>query len=709
MIKISKQLRTGFAVFLPVVFLACGNTGRGSSGGPGPADAVAMGPVVPAVSCTSPQKITAIYKDHVYDLAGYADEGKGDPFNLFDENAYVDPRADSKPVGAASAYTPLTDPQPRFAREIYFPSGKGSRIVTDLQIPYKLSEVYVYDRSRSADSVWIYTGNMNNWKLRAAFTTRDDPSQWGWRRFSLGDSAQYVMIRFSSFEIRITEMVLYGCPYGQPPPPSSTVYQGARLPKKRMKEFLGANYFVEQEPAWVRPFHENRVYTYASYFDDDTVNEYPHNRYDLRHFGFWNTGLRQYSYFMDDLHKANGARTWYSIRGPSLWLARQGFTDKDRPLTKPGMDPEDTRSYARHANMMWHLAAFFGHTRVDTNLLSLSHSPRRSGLGLMSLYENGNEEDAWWVGSRYCSPMEYFAQSSADYDGAEGALGARTGIKQADPGSDLMTSGIIGLDTNRIKVYAFLCKTLRNDKAFLWQGGIQYHHYSNNGQVAITPEEDSLRWKLSHTRDFTYRVAPGVECILGENGYDKGRASRQAAPLLPGYTSAQSQGILILRSINATAFSGFDRYVLYWLRDFDNEDIPDVYGTSGVLRVFSKDSVHYYPGWYYISTFVNRLADFVPDTIVQEQGPVWIYKYRHASSPDSVAYFIYCPTRRGVHISQYPLTVGSRTTGGSAEVISFPDDSLTGRQTTRPITDGKVLVDVEEKPKLVMIVEKGAR
>ncbi len=684
--------------FMPVLFFpACSNSNSGRMAPAGQAE---------ANSCKGPQKITAINKYYVYDLSGYADEGKGDPFNLFDENAYVDPREDNKAVSAASAYIPVTDPQPGLHKEIYFPLNKGSRIVTDLQTPYKLSEVYVYDRSYSSDSVWIYTGTMKHWNQRAAFTTRGDPAQWGWRRFSLDDSAQYIMIRFSSFETKLTEMVLYGCPYGKIPQPSPTVYSGLRLPKKSMKEFLGANYFSEAEPEWVRPFYYNRVYTFAAYFDNDTVNDYPNNRIDLRHFGFWNTGLREYSYFMDGLRRANGARTWYSVRGPSLAMARKGFTDKDRPVTRPGMNSEDPLSYARHAGMMWHLAAFFGNTRVDTNLLSLSHSPRRSGLGSMSLYENGNEEDAWWVGDKYCSPMEYFAQSSADYDGAEGAIGNRAGIKKADPGSDLMTSGVIGLDTNRIKVYRFLCNTLRNDKAFLWQGGIQYHHYSNNGHEAITPEEDSLRWKLTRVRDFTYRMEPGVECILGENGYDKGRGSMQAAPLLPGSTAAQSQGILILRSINATAFSGFDRYVLYWLRDYDDENDPRIYLTSGVMRVFSSKNVKYYPGWYYISTFVNRLGNFVPDAILREKGDVWIYKYRHVSSPDSVAYFIYCPTRNGTHASQYPLKLDGRPYSGNAEEIYFSDDSPTGRQTTRVIENGIVRVDVEERPKLVMVVEK---
>jgi hypothetical protein len=146
--------------------------------------------------------------------------------------------------------------------------------------------------------------------------------------------------------------------------------------------------------------------------------------------------------------------------------------------------------------------------------------------------------------------------------------------------------------------------------------------------------------------------------------------------------------------------------VLYWLRDFVDETDPHIYGTSGVLRVFSKDSVKYYPAWYYINTFVSRLGNFVPDTILREKGDVWIYKYRNVTSPDSVAYFVYCPTRNGTRVSQYPLKIEGPPNSGNAVEIDFSDNSLTGRQITRAITNGTVLIDAGERPKLVMIVEK---
>ena len=211
---------------------------------------------------------------------------------------------------------------------------------------------------------------------------------------------------------------------------------------------------------------------------------------------------------------------------------------------------------AQACKHMWTLAAVFGKTKVDTNELRINDMIKVSGKGTMTRFENGNEEDASWVGNKYASPMEYFARSSADYDGDLGKLGPRTGVHVADSNSELIMSGLVEFDTNRVRVLNFLCNELRPDKKFLWQGGIQYHHYSNKpkgisllqrnkGTVGITPEEDSLRMKLTKVREHAYKLQPNVECILGEYGYDKGQASRQATPILPGHSAAESQGILL--------------------------------------------------------------------------------------------------------------------------------------------------------------------
>ncbi len=567
---------------------------------------------------TEPQKIN-ITKDAVFDLEGYADEGGGDPFKLFDENSFSDPLHES---GSSTDFIPVTNPQPTIHPDIYFKPGRGNRIVTRLPGNCLLKEIYLYDRSHNGDSIWLYTGSMNHWKMQAAFISRSDPGQWGWRKFTLDDSSRFVLIRFSSFETAITEMVIYGFPSAEKPEIAARPAAIPPFTRKPIREFLGANCYDETDMRWLQPFHYLRIYNAASDFDNTIANEYPKITFNLGHLGRPAPPGTRYRFLMDDLAEQNGGICWYSIRGVPAWMAKKGYDDKDRPVTSIGFDPESPASYARHANMMWTLAGFFGSHPPSINELSLSPTlalPPKAGL--MDLFENGNEEDAWWVGSKYCNPVEYFAQSSADFDGHESTLGKRSGIRNADVAGKLITSGIVGLDTNRIRVYSFLCNALRSDKYFIWNGGIQYHYYCTDGKKGLTPEEDSLRIKLSKVSGFTHRLQPGIDCMLGENGYDKGQSQRQATPLIPGLSAAECQAIFILRSINATAFSGFDRYILYWLKDRDPEDDPRVYLTSGVIRQFPDGHIQPYPSWFYISSYITRLANYRPDAIISEKGP----------------------------------------------------------------------------------------
>jgi len=631
----------------------------------------------------------------VYDLSGYAGNGGGTPYALFDENAYVDPRYEK----AGEGFIPVTNCQPTVHPAIYFHGAEGSRIVADLKIPYKIREIYLYDRSRTADSCWIYTGTLKKWKPVAAWVTASQ-SAGRWKKISLDEQSRYVMIRFSSYETNISEMVLYGIPGDTVPSADHfTIHKG--FTHTRLDQFLGVNYIMENEARWLKPFHYSRLYNFALDYDNDTSRDEHRIRFNMLHYGRYSREIGNYIFDIDTLQHVNDGNIWFSIRGVSRWMSGVGLTDKDRPLNRPFLNTEDPASYSRHAEMMWHLAAFFGYNPVDTNLLSLSHEPRRSGRGSMSVYENGNEEDADWVGNRYCSPYEYYAQSTADWDGDEGRLGKRRGIHAADPDAKLMMSGLTGLDTNRVKVYSFLSENLRDDKKFIWQGGIQYHYYGQKKGKGMSPEADSMRSKLALVADCSYRIAPGVKCFLGENGYDKSPVSRQCTPLIPGMSAAQSQGIMLLRSINATFFSGFDAYILYWLRDGNPENDPRVYLTSGILRTLPDGKTQVYPGWYYISTLVNFLGKFRPESVVREEGNVWIYQYRHTVYPDSLAYFIYKPTVTGSHVASFTLGTGN-TIGNQVRKISFLDNMDQGKEEILPVVLGKIKMDVLEKPTLIL-------
>ncbi|MEP6728494.1 MAG: hypothetical protein ABJC98_21900, partial [Bacteroidota bacterium] len=149
----------------------------------------------------SMRKITGITRDDVFDLSGSEASGNGDPMKLFDENA--------DPANGIMIH-PHTQPLPNSKMAIFYPPGRGLRIVADLHGLYALSDFFIYDKALETDSVWLYTGEMNNWKLVAAYATSGHVAAWGWRNFTVNQLSRYVMIRFNSYKPVISELVLYG-------------------------------------------------------------------------------------------------------------------------------------------------------------------------------------------------------------------------------------------------------------------------------------------------------------------------------------------------------------------------------------------------------------------------------------------------------------------------------------------------------------------
>jgi hypothetical protein len=442
------------------------------------------------------------------------------------------------------------------------------------------------------------------------------------------------------------------------------------------------------------------------YYDTDTVNAYPNNKISVNAPGL--PAQQQLRFYADSLRRL-GNHLWMSVRGMPKYLGQKGFNEKDKPVTSPGMDTEDPLSYGRHAKTYWNMAALFGKTKVDTNLIDVNDMPRFSGLGLMDRFENGNEEDGYWT-PYYWTPMDYFAVSSADYDGHEGRLGNKHGLNKADSACKLMTSGMIQLDTNRVKTLYFLCRQLRKDKKFIWEGGVQYHYYSNavpnNLQPpirGISPEEDHLRQKLAKLRAFHDRLLPGIPLILGENGYDRNQHSWQRTPMLPGYNEGQSQGIMCIRSLMAAFMAGFDGYNQYMMRNATNdENAPGPYATSGMIGGPANNINIIYPVWYYWSTFINQLGDYQPDAVVTETGRVWIYRLQHRSNPGKKAFVLFSPTTNGSLLKNFSFKLKSDN-NQSFTITRLIDNSVSGAVQPGKIINNTVQLDIGESPVILVM------
>lgn len=628
------------------------------------------------IDCANPQKIEAIYPEWVYDLSGYKGVNGGDPYFLFDESADLDPL--NGKMGS-----PKTNPHPKSGGMMYFKPGIGSQIVLDLGTQYQISSIFIYDNANSGDSVSVYSGSPVEWTAHATFTANNSMFGGGWKRLDIQSSTRFVMVQFAG-PANITEMVLYGCRIGEEPTRPESNYTGKKLPQRSLHEFLGVNCYQGTPMQYMGPFTYSRLYMNNYKIDVGGEDDYPNNiKYNIVPNGWWNNGINDYVLY-DDSVKMAGQKIWYSFLGVPKWMMDQGGHNHDFPITKKGMRTDDPMSYGRHANMFWNMAAAYGATKVDTNLIQAINSNRFSGRNTMTVFENGNEVDAYWEGMRYWTPLEYFAMSSADYDGHEGALGDKHGIKNADKNSELMMAGLVGIDFNRIRVLNFLSQYGRKDQTFLWKGGIQFHYYSNNGKgelagdkfssakAGITPEEDSLRKKLAAVREKTYLLQPEVECILGEYGYDKNQQSKVSSPIIDQQTPEVSQGVMLLRAINAIFFSGFDQYIIYWVKDNEPLTTPNTYLTSGLLKQDPGQKYSTYPSWHHIDRLISHIGEYIPESIISESGDVWVYKYQHKNQSNKKAYFIYQPVRDSKNGVVYKLS----SKGKNGHLIDLVSDEM---------------------------------
>lgn len=626
-------------------------------------------------------KITGISRDFMYDLSGSEAAGLGDAMKLFDETD--DPR--SHPFN-----TPSTSPLPTLGGDKFFPKGKGLRIVIDLRGVYALDELYWFDKSLESDSVWLYTGDMQHWSPAVAYKTVGSPDGWRWQVFPLHAQSRYVMVRFNSRKSVITEMALYGrrqksvAVNADRPEEHLPIAIGHRPAQPTLREFAGTNTFDFAPAYLLAPFHQTRVYQLLQWYDADTVHAYPDNEVKLP------DGLLPFA----DSIRRQGNRCWLSIRGLPLWMDKKGMNEHDKPVTQPGMDTEDPLSYGRHAKTYRILARLLGKTKT----------------GLMDRFENGNEEDGWWT-DYYWTPVDYFALSSADYDGHEGKLGPERGLKAGDAQCRLLMSGMVQLDTNRVRTLKFLCEQLRRDKKFIWEGGVQYHYYSTNSNSiaqmptrGISPEEDHLREKLARVRAFQDRLLPGIPLILGENGYDRSQESRQRTPLLKGYNEAESQGIMVLRSLMATFMAGFDGYNQYMLRDATaNPQATGPYASSGLISGPGRNEP--FPAWHYWRLAMQLLGDYRPDSVISESGAVWVYRLRHRDHPDSLAYWLVSPTSNGAVVKNFRLLTGLNDNHPFKE-ITFAGGGTTGQLISGTAGRGFIDLNVSESPTIVFLRSK---
>lgn len=611
---------------------------------------------------------------------------KGDAGMLVDEQAIANDPASGQGGEPNTVFSPGW-----VNAAIYYPA----MIVVDLGKMHHLTSLWLFDTSDS-DSIFIYTGDPSSWEFKAAMLLDTYNT---WREVMLQDTSRFLMFTYASPHTRMAEIVLYGQAAGTAPPLPIPVQR----PVPFFDEFMGVNGFVDDPTDKLSCAGSVREYHNWGWDEgnlDTTYPGYPNNQYAWNPSWVSGTGWAfNFDAFYQQI-KTNSLIIIPDLQGCAPYIT--GFNDsltQHKPLL-PGENALDPLSYIEHADYMFQFAARYGTGTVTDSLLKLRPDQARiSGSGLVRYLENWNEPDKWWFTRKgYFTPDELATMCSADYDGHENTVGPGKGMKTADPQIKMVMGGLATLNLEYLR-----CMKLWSD--FNRASGfpadvLNFHHYSGNGAHGISPEADSLKYKLKALAGFRDTCLPGREIWLSEFGYDTNPDSEQAAVVLDTNDIYEVQAQWIMRSYLEAAAAGVDKAFVFMLRDA-NAANPNIYNSSGLTNEIwyghqPKKS------WYYVYTLKNQLKGLkLENEIPSGEDSVNVYRFLSPGG-DTAVYAVWCTSSSNIIVENFRLGIGA---GVSARMIT-PQTGLTGGRHSLPVIhNDSVTFMVTERPVFIRTVK----
>ena len=371
-----------------------------------------------------------------------------------------------------------------------------------------------------------------------------------------------------------------------------------------------------------------------------------------------------------------------------------------------GKDPLDPFSYRVIADYMFQMAARYGHTKVNENLLRIKKGePYLSGAGWIRYFETWNEPERWWGNPNdHFSPYEYAALASAAYDGHQGKMGKTYGIKQADPESVHIMAGISSLEFDFPRAVKFWSDYYRNGSMPF--DVLNFHHYNNTSGFqhadsktkGISPEADHFKERMEKAVQQRDEYFPDMEIWVTEFGWDTFENSLQSATghqLYPkGISMFELQGIWMVRAYLAGAAAGIDRLYMYMADDIED---PGFFHNCGLLTLDGKKK----PSWYYTATLKNILkrTRFVKE-LSSGRKDVLIYKF---ADKEKSVYVLWCPTSDGTVVNNFPFQITDRNVNNEIIITNLADKYEKGLTKRSKVKEGKITVDISERPLFISI------
>lgn len=385
-----------------------------------------------------------------------------------------------------------------------------------------------------------------------------------------------------------------------------------------------------------------------------------------------------------------------------------------------GNDPLSPSSYIAHAAYLYHYAARYGHTVFSSNRQNALIAPRLApeelaitGLGVIDYLENWNEPDQNGI----FSPEEYAAMLSADYDGHAQTLGlvpdpdnpsqmiSTVGIKNADPNTKVVMSGLEDANLDYIRRIVNWSTINRPSNAPLPFDVINIHNYLGNNSnfnlstQGISPEAGGLREFLATFVAYRDSLMPGTELWLSEFGYDTNNNSPISVPTIGNFTQYQVQGQWLVRSYLETIAAGFDRAMIFDLRDVCTGPFCTLFTSAGLLETQFND---FKPkdSWYYVYTMKNVMTDMIFDedlSACSDLSCPRVYRFIDPNNSNKRIYALWQPTSDG-STTTFPLPLEGAT---SATLVELGTPSIKG--ITSPLSGLAPTITVSESPVFVII------
>lgn len=453
--------------------------------------------------------------------------------------------------------------------------------------------------------------------------------------------------------------------------------------KVSVDQMIGTNSFIDvpldkmEALGFIREYHP---WTFTEIEDD--VFEF--NRWN----GFWD-----FDKYYTSLHDMGITVC------PALWSSPDWL--ENNSTNKPVGDGEDAtnpQSYSEMAQLLFQYGARYGHTEVDESLLLVNAGQvKKSGLGVLSYFEDWNEQDRDWESrDAEFTAQEYAAMASANVDGHGGTMGEGLGLKTADPTAKFVMGGIYKMGTGYITSMYNWFTANRPDKQ--WPiDVINMHHYAYSTEInGISPEEDGYKNHILEIVEWRDNFAPDNEIWITEFGYDTNNESLNRINPFGGFSQQEIQAQWIVRTFLIMSSAGVDRAAQFMLRDVDPG--PESRFTDSGLTLAASEGYEEKTSWYYVYSLKNILKDMNFYQVIQEDNAAYVYHFKNRAG-DKDIYALWKPTTSGTY-SSYSLEIPEDP--NVLEIIELTDGSVNGTATR--LDNKAYLTDIEisERPLFIL-------